>query len=108
MMADIGTRKGANISDNLPNSSSWINGLNWMGLAEKDVPGFSVEQIKLDKQGIESLKREQLEIKYDPNLSHSNNTVQYNLVYFTKRVNSKVKERYDFSRYLIDPNRYSY
>ena len=58
MVADIGTRKGAKVSDVL--DSAWINGLDWMRAQEKGFPVIiTVDEIKLDKTGLKSLRKEQ-------------------------------------------------
>lgn len=59
-----------------------------------------MEDINLDKNEIEQIKTEQLEIHiFSQNESKT---------YSANRISGKVKDRYKFSNYLIDPNRYRF
>ena len=99
MIADVGTRKGLKISD-VAQDSTWINGLSWMSGPSEDFPVRTVEQVKLDNVELQKLKKEQLDLGVDnPSLS------QCHIAYARRHVREKIRARYDYSKYLIDPNR---
>ena len=52
MVADLGTRKGAKISD-VMEDRDWIKGLKWMSKPEEEFPIFTVEQINLSLGDVE-------------------------------------------------------
>ena len=47
MIADLGTRKGTNISD-VRSDSDWICGLTWMKASECDFPIKTLKEATLD------------------------------------------------------------
>ena len=75
MVADLGTRKGAKISD--IDGSDWNNGLSWMSGPEEDLPIFTIEQIKLNRSDIEESKGE---IGYGLNRKYE----QYNMLIWSQ------------------------
>ena len=97
MIADIGTRKGATIQD-VDSNSIWINGFEWMKYEESKLPFHSVDAIKFSNS-------EEREMKQEVIL----NTASYNTDIVKLSITSEeVKERYQFSNYIIDPHRFHF
>ena len=106
MVADIGTRNGVKISEVTENSVG-IKGLSWMSAeAKENFPVLTVEQIKLNKAEFQNLKKEQLDGDISENLNTSVSKNSY--AHVSKYVSSRVKARYEFSKYIIDPNKFRY
>ena len=98
MIADIGTRKGAKIENVGPNSP-WIQGLPWMRGQEEIFPLKSVDEIVLSGKEKTDANKEKVLLDFTAkNLS----------CLATKYVPSEVGERYKFSRYLINPNKFRF
>ena len=100
MPADIGTRKGATVAD-INQDSDWINGLPWMRGPEEDFPTQTIEEIKLNQQDLVEAEKEQIIFK----VFHAQNR---KIPEFEESSFDKIKERYEFSDYLIDPNCHSF
>ena len=100
MPADIGTRKGATLED-VSQESVWINGLPWMREAEEDFPVQTIEEVKLSQQELAEAEKEKIVFKS----FHANNR---KVPDFEASSVDKIKGRYDFSKYLIDPNCHSF
>ena len=93
-VTDIGTRKGAKISDVGPDSP-WARGFRWMSDDESEFPLKTVDDIILSNKDSSLADREKtLPSSFD--------------CLTTKCVPSEVGERYKFSRYLIDPCRFRF
>ena len=106
--ADLGTRRGAKISDVL-DGSRWVVGPEWATDERKHFPVKSVHSIKL---GTEELKNFNDEL-IDPNI-HDNEWIAKQLetdfvhVANQERNLPEVRLRYQFSSYVIDPNRFKF
>ena len=97
MIADLGTRKGAKIGD-VEAKSCWALGLPWMRKNEPEFPIVKSRDIILSKS-------EEVEAnKETPNLEYHESV--RSLV--TKYVPDRVGARYQFSKYLIDPNKFRF
>ena len=109
MIADLGNRKGTSMED-VSESSLWINGYPWMRRDEKVFPTKSVKEIKLTGEEV---------VRHDSGCLSSGildsdsisevdgNNFNNNNSYLVKGlVPSKIKERYEFSNYIIDPNKF--
>ena len=132
--ADVGTRKGANIDD-ISRDSKWINGEPWMRLPLDELRGSvlkDINDVKLRAEHLAELKKEQMKgtdlCKSDYHLvvSGDNNesvdsrvhahgvhvTLPNSHAYVSEDASeglvSIITERLKFSRYLIDPNRYTW
>ena len=96
MLADIATRRGASILD-VNNQSRWINGDDWM--KEKELPTKTVSDIILNITELNEVQKEAT-------------TVVSTTCNYTTRLDStlpeEVRERYSFSSYLMDPNKYGF
>ena len=57
MVADIGTRKGASLSD-VENKSIWINGVDWMKKDKSQFPVLTVQEVRLDPSKLSVVKNE--------------------------------------------------
>ena len=92
MIADLGTRKGATLDD-VNQYSEWINGFNWMQLDQSKFPMSSPSEIKLNETDINEVK-----VEAEVHLVEQSSS----------KVSLDVKDRYAFSGYMIDPNKYSF
>ena len=97
-LADLGTRKGAKVSD-IDDKSDWINGLPWMRGPSEEFPLQNVEDLSLSSRE-KSDANQELIINSLENETFTCMTTRY--------VPDKVGERYRFSKYLIDPNRFRF
>lgn len=91
MPADIGTRKGATLED-VQQSSTWIQGLDWMTKDSSEFPMKSINQLKLSTEEMTEARKETA-LNQESFLSIKR-----------KLVPSEVADRYAFSGYLVDPN----
>ena len=92
MIADIGTRPGATIND-IDENSVWINGYDWMKKDESQFPDMTVEELKLSKCEMQEVLKEMI-----PHTDAHTST----------ETKDRLRERYEFSDYLIDPNRHRF
>ena len=92
--------------------STWINGLPWMSKDRNSLPMRNVQEIKLNNNDIESMKRESLRpesiletVSEDVSEDYASDLDTTSFV--SRKVDlQKVKERYEFSSYIIDPNKF--
>ena len=107
MTADLGTRKGTNIKDVLENSS-WRNGQSWARLSGEKFPIKSANEIKLGNNDQKLYNDEHLVLDHE--WISSQLSLEYNKSYATisKGVLSNIAERYKFSQYVIDPNKFRF
>ena len=108
MIADLGTRKGMTINDVGPNSK-WINGFPWMRGHSKDFPLKTASEIVLDNEARTHASKE---CTIENHMAMINALMcEDNLVvnHFSSRVVPEgVGDRYKFSQYLIDPNKFRF
>ena len=97
-IADLGTRKGAQISDVGPDSC-WINGLPWMKGLEHEFPLQKVEDLILSVKEKSDANKEKV-VQDLPDESFLCLTCKY--------VPNELGDRYAFSKYLIDPNKFRF
>ena len=95
-VSDIGTRKGATISDVGPDSE-WAKGKPWMSEAEENFPLKTVDEVILSNQERAQANKEKISPVSD---SFSCLTSRY--------VPKDVGERYKFSKYVIDPCKFRF
>ena len=130
MIADIGTRKGAQIQD-IDSNSAWINGYPWMRLSNLDVPVKIYTEMSLDGSDLKSVNEEMLspvnpcevDLQSDALLANtlrkssqsltafewSKDSVvytEYRALFCKKLVPDEVKSRYKFCNYIINPNKF--
>ena len=98
MPADIGTRKGAKVAD-VSEGSPWINGLPWMYGTEESYPVKTVSEITMSQQDLVEADREKIVVKSFH--SHKNTS-------FDDSFDGQVKLRYNYSKYLVDPNKFRF
>ena len=98
MIADLGTHKGAKVI-NVGPDSAWIIGLPWMRLPESKFPIKNLNEISLSESDKNEFNKEKMvsEFSYE-NMS----------CLATKYVPNQVGERYKFSCYLVDPNKFRF
>ena len=94
MMADLGTRRGATFAD-INQHSSWINGLPWMRQDVSKFPMESAEELRLSNTQISEVEKERT-----IQIHHASRNM--------KSLMEPVQQRYQFSQYLIDPNRHRF
>ena len=103
MIADLGTRRIDKLE--LVNQESiWINGFDWMKRDENCFPTKSMKDIKLSNEEVTTLQKENV-LKYQESLDVQDcylvNTIK-------TIIPVEVQECYNFSNYLLDPNRRSF
>ena len=111
MIADIGTRRGATIQD-VDCDSDWINGYEWMRKDQSDFPIIPVSDLVLSNAEKDSYQKE-LFAPYHKQIDfewpQANICEPGSLVFLSNRFqHEEIKERYKFSAYIVDPNRYSF
>ena len=104
MIVDLGTRKGARILD-LTRNSEWVNGKAWMSLNESEFPVSTVSEITLNctDRSEASNECDKPDITGQICVINSQNYAQS---FIGASVPDQVKTRYEFSQYIIDPNRF--
>ena len=96
MIADIGTRRGATIQD-VDQSSTWINGFDWMHLPTSQFPIQSAKDLKLTEHQISEVEKERSIQAHHVSVSN-----------LSKTLLDEMKKRYEFSLYLVDPLKHSF
>ena len=109
-IADLGTKRRAKLSDVLDNSI-WVNGHDWAKLDKTQFPIQSFEELKLNKEEIkgyenEILKSEMIDVEWIDKHLEVIHSKSYAVL--EKGVPDKVGERYLFSRYIMDPNKFRF
>ena len=118
MIADIGTCPVQDISV-VDQDSSWINGYSWMTDSEEQLPFQSIEEIKLTNEEMEEVKKESLctdwvTERYQPNAYSDEYSTEAFCVVASRMdqaftsISDEVKSCYQFSSYIVDPNRHRY
>ena len=112
-MADLGTRKGAKISD-ISEESDWINGKEWCRGEKSDFPIKSVDDLKLTDDELKDYNAE-LNDLLDEDWIHQHLSKSYSMHYvytnfsvLSDSTAEKVKKRYEFSKYILDPNKFRF
>ena len=105
MIADIGTRKGNTIDDCMPDSL-FYNGFTWMSKDVSEMPVKTAEELILTAENQQAVNKEMLNISAD--LIDLDSPVSCVSYLPTRYVPTEVSERYAFSEYLIDPNRFRF
>ena len=105
MMADLGTRKGARVKD-ITQTSEWVNGKEWINRCESEFPVNTVNQITMSGAEKSAVRSE----CNKPDITDQIYTIgsyAYERPCFPARiVPGEVNSRYNFSQYLVDPNRF--
>ena len=103
MIADIGTRKGATLTT-ISQDSIWFNGFDWMKEPDHSFPSKTVEEIKLNQDDIRCVKKEQVIQSFESEKASSIiPSIENPSIHL-----SSLTERYRFSNYVIDPNKYGW
>ncbi len=95
MIADIGTRPCRTLTE-VGEDSTWCNGYNWMKEDGSQFPAFTMEQVQLNN------KEKQEAIKETIFFTNKDEVDK------VKTFTEVVEKRYEFARYLIDPNRHRF
>ena len=105
MIADIGTRKGVTVDEVRP-ESDWIQGFKWMRGEEAEFPVKTIEEMVLkDEAKVEADKEK---ILIDAPAHHVCYSVRNPIYLPVRYVPATLRERYKFSKYLIDPNMFRF
>ena len=99
MIADIGTRKGVKAAD-VANDSPWIQGYPWMKDDEANLPLKTIEEIVLSSKENSEGNKERVILEEVGLLKGTCLPIKY--------VTNGVGARYEFSKYLINPNKYRF
>ena len=94
MIADLGTRRGSTFKD-IDQHSPWINGFPWMSQDITNFPMESAQELRLSHNQISEVEKER-------------NVQIYHALQNQKTSIEPVRQRYQFSQYLIDPNRHRF
>ena len=109
MIADLGTRRGAKISDVSPDSL-WINGYAWMKLEKEHFPIQSISEINLTPEQKKEFDLECLDPEDQSGNIYGFGQCLYALCTSTHTTSivpaDEVRKRYEFSNYVIDPNKF--
>ena len=97
MIADLGTRRGVSIND-VSADSTWVNGFDWMSGNKADFPITAVKDLKLNQSDLSKVHQETYPVPANPEHYLSN----------FKCVPDEVKDRYSFSKYVIDPKQFRF
>ena len=107
-VADIGTRKGAQIKD-VDSNSEWIRGQSWMTINEKEFPTMTLNDINFnnirEEVNAEMLKYAKV-IEGMEALFADVDTTVYTTRISNKALGNSLRERYRFNNYLVDPNKF--
>eukprot|EP00794_Sanderia_malayensis_P010652 gene10652-biopygen7789 len=96
MIADLGTRRGVTI-EMVNQSSTWVNGFDWMHLPSAQFPTQSVDELKFTEQQLTEMEKEKSIQVYHSSPSE-----------ISKSLLHEMKKRYEYSEYLLDPMKHSF
>lgn len=96
MIADKGTRRGVKVEE-VGKDSVWINGFPWMRLETSEMPLKTVNEIQVNDDQAKEAKKE---------FPISSLKEVYTCDYSINK--TEIKKRYEFSKYLIDPMKFSF
>ena len=114
LIADLGTRRGVKLLD-VNMYSCWINGYEWMRKEKSTFPISAISNLCLSKSDNDSYKKE-LFAPYQRakdltmfEMPHVYVCSPGSFVFNNKRFEkAKITARYEYSQYLIDPNKHSF
>ena len=98
MIADIGTRKGAKISQ-IDSESQWVQGMTWMRENPDNFPFSTVEDILLTSKETNDVTKEKV-MGENAKVSLAHTALTH--------VHKAVEKRYKFSNYLLNPNKFRF
>ena len=101
-IADLGTRKGAKLADVGP-ESDWINGFEWMRGDEDSFPLKPISEVVLGPSGKCEARKEYIILD-----SVEDAYFFDHICLPVLHVPNEVGDRYRFSQYLVDPNRFRF
>ena len=108
--ADLGTRKGAKISD-ISEGSVWMNGFDWMREERSEFPVKSVDDLKLSDDELKDYQAELNDLmdeEWISQLSKSCSHLTYCYTALPEGAAEEIKKRYTFSDYIVDPNKFRF
>lgn len=112
MTADIGTRRGATMSD-VSETSPWVSGHEWARKDRSTFPIKSAAEIKLTNTDLKNVNAETLKMDLtdtgwiNQQLSQAFYVGQ-SQIYAGEGVVDRIGERYRFSDYILDPNKFRF
>ena len=98
MPCDIGTRRTATLSD-VGDGSSWKEGKDWMRQCSSTFPIKTIEEVKLDSEE---------KMSYEKEISPEMRGYVAVRKPETLQISNKIKERVQYSNYLLHPNRFRF
>ena len=104
MPADIGTREGATIKDVSP-GSPWIDGFPWMSGPESKFPMQTTSDILLCGESKRQMLNECISVEA---ILQDNSCQSVVCMAHDSLVPDAVGDRYKFSKYVIDPNKFRF
>ena len=112
MTADIGTRRGAKLSD-VSETSPYVIGPEWGQNDSSTFPVRSAEEIKLSQTDLKNINAETLKLDLTDTDWVSKQLadafyVAQSFVCSGEGVLDRIGERYKFSNYIIDPNKFRF
>ena len=109
MIAYIGTRRGATIKDISP-ESEWNVGFLWMRKQLSEFPVKRYDEIKLTASEESDAEVERLKVKSMTETTWPATEIGYSTIYLScnKNLPNEICERYEYSHYLIDLNKYRF
>ena len=108
-ITDLGTKKGAKLSD-VSVDSVWVNGPSWAKGDRNKFPIQSYKNLKLSKDEIKSHDDELLKPVIDNDWINKELSVAYSESYAVLKRGTldQIGERYQFSGFVIDPNKFRF
>jgi hypothetical protein len=104
MIADLGTRKGATLDDVGPDSE-WVNGKPSMRLKESDLPFKTASEIVLCGESKQNALKECISVD---SINTAMICQSVACVSHAPFVPKSVGDRYKFSQYVLDPNKFRF
>ena len=112
-VADLGTRKGAKVCD-VAEGSSWISGPEWAKQERSLFPIKSVEDLRLSQKELLDFNAEVNELLDEDWINqslfqtYSCHVANSNFSALSDESVKNVKKRYEFSNYILDPNKFRF
>ena len=107
MIADIGPRKGVKSADVGPNSE-WICGKSWMRGEIWDFPLKTASEVILSNEAANDANRESIIVDLPDSSDEGEGSIEGSRCLSCNVVPDEVRARYEYSQYLIDPNRFRF
>ena len=105
MIADLGTRRGVTLKD-VNQEFIWINGTPWMHKERSELPITHVTNLSMTSSETDNYQKELFAPYHEHEWPQAQICEPGSMVFLANRFNhNEIKARYEFSRYVVDPNR---